>query len=139
MDACFAIRLIWGTVLIMTWIPLKTLIVALLFGVALVSCAQYQSEQGVENLWRDLPEGSFQVGTTTQDEIASLLGPPSQVISHNKKSIFYYLREYRKGGGVLLIVYNNLSQTTSYDRAMFIFDEQGVLLHYSISDATKSQ
>ncbi len=118
---------------------LKTLVAVLIISSTLVGCARYKSEQGVENLWRDLPQETFQIGRTTQDEIASLLGPPSQVISLNKQTIFYYLREYREGGGVLLIVYNYVSETTSYDRAMFIFDEQGTLTHFSISEENDSK
>ena len=56
---------------------LKTLVAVLIISSTLVGCARYKSEQGVENLWRDLPQETFQIGRTTQDEIASLLGPPS--------------------------------------------------------------
>ncbi|UCH72730.1 MAG: hypothetical protein JSU82_10095 [Rhodospirillales bacterium] len=108
------------------------LIVFLCALLTIAGCAAFTSEEGVENRWRDLPEATFRPGVTTQADVAVLLGPPSQIISLASGTAFYYLREERKGSGFILIVYNQGTQTIRYDRAIFFFDESGILTNHAI-------
>ena len=70
---------------------------------------------------------------TRQSEIADLLGPPSQVISVGENMIFYYLLEQNTGQGAFFIIYNQARERTLYDRAIFFFDQEGILTDYAYS------
>jgi len=96
-------------------------------------CAVYKSEKGVDNLWRDESGSRFVRGETTQAEVLEALGPPSQVIALKDEVVFYYLREQEKGGAAVLILYNQVNETVAYDRAIFFFDEEGILKDYALS------
>ncbi len=100
---------------------------------ASTGCARFNTYRGVENLWRaeDLP--TFTSGKTTQTDVMKALGPPSQIISLNKGSVFYYLREHGKGGALILLVYNKVKYDVSYDRSIFFFDDDAVLTDYAYS------
>lgn len=111
-------------------IPLVLLILA----VILPGCATYDRSQGVSNLWRDPSMPAPAKGQTTQSDIMQALGPPSQVIGLRDQTVFYYLRERRKGNGAILLVYNWLTEDVTYDRAIFFFDEKGVLQDYGYSN-----
>jgi len=104
----------------------------------LAGCAAFNTEQGVKNSWRDLPEATFRPGVTTQGEVAELLGPPSQILSLANGTAFYYLREQRRGRGFVLIIYNQGTQEIRYDRAVFFFDRNGVLTNYAIRNDISS-
>jgi outer membrane protein assembly factor BamE (lipoprotein component of BamABCDE complex) len=108
-------------------------IVVVLLLTAVAGCTRTQSERGVEPEWRTVPDSAFAIAKTTQSEVMALLGPPSQVITHNGGKIFYYLHEQTDSRGYVFIVYNTSQTTTSYDRAIFFFDEAGVLEDYSLS------
>ena len=96
-------------------------------------CATYDRSQGVDNTWRDPALPAPVKGQTTQSDIIEVLGPPSQVIGLRDQTVFYYLRERRKGNGAILLVYNWLNENVTYDRAIFFFDNNGVLLDYGYS------
>jgi outer membrane protein assembly factor BamE (lipoprotein component of BamABCDE complex) len=96
-------------------------------------CATYDRSQGVANSWRDPALPAPVKGQTTQSDIIETLGPPSQVIGLRDQTVFYYLRERRKGNGAILLVYNWLNENVTYDRAIFFFDNNGVLLDYGYS------
>jgi len=96
-------------------------------------CAVYKSEKGVDNLWRRKAVPEFVRGEATQSEVLEALGPPSQVIALGDEVVFYYLRELEKGGGMVLILYNQMDETITYDRAIFFFDQEGVLKDYALS------
>ena len=111
---------------------LRSLLLCLFTVLLLAGCAAFSSEEGVENSWRSLSAATFRPGITTQAEVAELLGPPSQIISLASGTAFYYLREERRGKGFILIVYNQGTQTIRYDRAVFFFDQDGILTNHAI-------
>ncbi len=113
----------------------RAAVLSLVCCVALLSagCTRTQSERGVQPLWRELPAGALRNGETTKSDVMGRLGPPSQVITHDNGEIFYYLHERAQTRSTVLIVYNTSETSTSYDRAIFFFDRDGVLLDYSLS------
>lgn len=121
---------------IRTWMLGALVIACVLFA---AGCAKFSTERGVEDHWRSPEVPVFNSGSTTQADILEALGPPSQIISLNSGSVFYYLREKGQGKGLILIVYNQINYSAAYDRAIFFFDDQGVLTEYSYSsDETQS-
>jgi len=100
----------------------------------LQGCVSFSSVDGVDNIWREIPLESFQPGVTTQAEVLDQLGPPSQLINLDSGVVFYYLAEKGSGKGEILIVWNRREEATTYDRAIFFFDDNGVL-----EDAAYSQ
>ena len=102
---------------------LATLVALLL----LAGCAQYDNKRGVEVSWQPEAVNSLVKGESTRNDVLKLLGPPSQVISLEDETVLYYLFEQSKGDGLILIVYNRMRVDTSYDRAIFFFDENDVL------------
>ena len=105
---------------------------AVLFGVALSGCVSRANQAGVENLWHANAD-KFVVEQTTRADVLELLGPPSQIIELENRLIFYYLLEKTHGSASVYIVYNRVVSTTRYERAVFFFDDQGVLEEFSIS------
>ena len=99
----------------------------------LAGCASFGAEDGVENLWREVPADEFKNGITTQADVLNRLGPPSQLISLSERTVFYYLAEQTTGKGKLFIVWNQVSARTLYDRAIFFFDADGVLEEFAYS------
>jgi hypothetical protein len=100
---------------------------------AVGGCASWKGQQGVINKWRDESVPPFEKGLTTQSNVVKLLGPPSQVIGLNDGVVFYYMLEKTIGKGLFLIIYNTRDITVRYDRAIFFFDENGVLTDYGYS------
>ena len=101
--------------------------------ISFVACANYTTQQGVQNKWRDESLPQVQIGKTTQAEVAKQFGPPSQVIALNDQVIFYYLLEQKIGKGAFFIIYNWLDNKTTYDRAIFFFNKKGILIDYAYS------
>jgi len=99
----------------------------------LAGCISERSESGVLNTWRDAALPAFEVGKATQADVARTLGPPSQLINLGNRVVFYYLRERSRSKGFILIVYNENNVRVSYDRAIYFFDESGVLEDYALS------
>lgn len=106
----------------------------LVLSAALPGCATYDRSQGVANIWRDPSVPAPIKGQTTQSDIIKTLGPPSQVIGLRDQTVFYYLKEHRKGNGAVLLVYNWVKEDVIYDRAIYFFDQNGVLLDYGYSN-----
>lgn len=96
-------------------------------------CTTFRSEKGVVNKWRDPSLAAFEPGRTTASDVLKVLGPPSQLIALNNETIYYYLYEKRKGRGLILLLYNSIKETIAYDRAIFRFDAESVLLDYGYS------
>ena len=96
-------------------------------------CANFGSVDGVENLWREVPVDSFQEGQTTQADVLELLGPPSQLIALNDRTVFYYLTEKTSGKGYIFIFWNQVDAKSEYDRAIFFFDNDGILEEFAYS------
>jgi hypothetical protein len=99
---------------------------------AATGCAQISKKTGVENRWRE-QNIVFQEGVTTQQEVLTQLGPPSQIIALPDKTVFYYLFEETKGRLLFLILYNQANTNITYDRAIFFFNNNGILETYSSS------
>jgi hypothetical protein len=99
---------------------------------AATGCAQISKKAGVENRWRE-QNIIFQEGVTTQQEVLTQLGPPSQIIALPAKTVFYYLFEETKGRLLFLVLYNQANTRITYDRAIFFFNTDGVLETYAFS------
>ena len=114
---------------------LRTLVIgALAFSLALVTgCVNETTSQGVKNLWRDPAAPKFERGTTTENDVLSALGPPSQVISLGDQTVFYYLLEQTHALTAVLILYNQTDTNVNYDRAIFFFDAKGKLTEFATS------
>jgi len=96
-------------------------------------CASYGAVDGVDNLWREIPVDQFQSGVTTQVDVLELLGPPSQLIRLQDEVVFYYLTNKSSGKGKIFIVWNEVSAESTYDRAIFFFNSDGVLQNSAYS------
>lgn len=118
---------------------LAKVLVPLGLGVWLTSCAFYRNETGVANRWRDADAPAFTPGETTRAEVIAALGPPSQLISLNEGVVLYYLNEHGEGDGYVFIIVNFLSQRTVFDRAIFFFDQDGVLTDYALSEEVNAR
>jgi len=112
----------------------RALTAAALLTLTLAGCASFERNQGVTNSWRDAAFPTPEVGKTTKAEVLDLLGPPSQIIGLRDQTVFYYLKEQRKGKGAILILFNWIQEDTTYDRAIFFFDQNGVLKDYAFSN-----
>ena len=96
-------------------------------------CATFSTEKGVESLWRSPETPVFVKGVTTESDVLAALGPPSQIISVNEGIAYYYLREEGRGSARIFIIYNSVNVKTTYDRAIFFFDAEGVLTDQAYS------
>jgi hypothetical protein len=112
---------------------LMGLLMLLLVCVFVSGCSQFSTERGVENIWRSAEMPVFVKGTTTQADVLKALGPPSQIISLNNGSAFYYLQEQGEGAALILLLYNEVQYQISYDRAVFFFDNEGILSEHAYS------
>jgi outer membrane protein assembly factor BamE (lipoprotein component of BamABCDE complex) len=117
--------------------PVRTskLILATLIAVVLGStgCVSKTATQGVQNRWRGTEAPKFQPGSTTQQDVLTRLGPPSQLIQVGERTVFYYLRERMQERGAILLVYNRTVEDVTYDRAIFFFDDRGLLTESALS------
>ena len=55
------------------------------------------------------------------------------VIDQDDGIIFYYMRERAQGTGLFLVLFNTTSLEIDYDRAIFFFDDKGMLVEYAYS------
>jgi outer membrane protein assembly factor BamE (lipoprotein component of BamABCDE complex) len=106
----------------------------LLLSLLATGCISKSSTQGVENLWLAEPAPVFERGKTTEHDVLTALGPPSQVINAGNRTVFYYLLESKKSRGAILIIYNQTVERIVYDRAIFFFDAQGRLADFATSN-----
>ncbi|KPK53020.1 MAG: hypothetical protein AMS22_08065 [Thiotrichales bacterium SG8_50] len=109
--------------------------VFLLAGLIILSsgCASWESDKGVETLWRQTAQENWQAGKTSDKDVIEALGPPSQIITLGDQSVYYYLHEKNRGKGYIFILWNQTKQVVEYDRAVFFFDKKGALLKYAYS------
>jgi outer membrane protein assembly factor BamE (lipoprotein component of BamABCDE complex) len=108
-----------------------TLLLSLLSG-----CVHYSRDSGVENLWRQ-PQ-AFTSRVTTSQQVLTALGPPSQVLSVGKQTVYYYLKEQVTRQGLVLLIYNETTEVSIFDRAIFFFNEQGILVDFSYSQLPRN-
>ena len=115
----------------------KALFAGPLLLLALLSaCISSTAERGVPVTWKTLPE--FEAGISTRRDVLDRLGPPSQILTTQEGSAFYYLLERTEAKGLILLVYNTRTEMTDYDRAVFFFDEEGLLVEWSTSEPQES-
>jgi hypothetical protein len=119
-------------------IPFAIRAMAILFSVVVLTlipfgCTSMRGERGVTNKWRDTDLEPWEPGKTTEGDVTTILGPPSQIIDLGGETIFYYLREQTRSDGLVLIVWNQRNERTIYDRAIFFFDPDNILTKYSYS------
>jgi hypothetical protein len=110
----------------------------LLLGLVIVlggGCTRVHTEKGIDPRWHALDPDTFVTGVSTKSDVMALLGPPSQIISHQQGVIFYYLHEEAFGTGAIFILYNHGELNTRYDRAIFFFDAAGVLQDFALTPA----
>ena len=101
-----------------------------------VGCVSKRSEMGVHNEWRNPAAPVIEKGRSTEMDVMRALGPPSQVIGLQDRTIFYYLREQSDTKSAILLIYNQTRQEITYDRAIFFFDKNSVLTDFSYSPET---
>ncbi|HEY2588889.1 MAG TPA: outer membrane protein assembly factor BamE [Tepidisphaeraceae bacterium] len=101
---------------------------------ALAGCISETTSQGVANLWRGESPPVFRQGTSTQQDVLTALGPPSQVISLGNQTVFYYLLQQTRSQSAVLIVYNQIQTNIVYDRVIFFFDAKGRLTDFATSN-----
>ncbi len=99
----------------------------------LTGCASWETDKGVETIWRQADQQQWQEGSTSEEDVINALGPPSQIIAMDDQTVFYYMHEKNKGKAYVFILWNRTTQTVEYDRAVFFFDKQGILLKYAYS------
>ena len=109
------------------------LLLSTLLGCLAAGCISSSAERGVPVTWTSVDD--LEVGTTTRSDVLDRLGPPSQILTSQRGSAFYYLLERTDISGLILLVYNTRTERTDYDRAVFFFDEAGVLQDWSTSEA----
>jgi hypothetical protein len=102
------------------------------------ACSRTDNITGVENSWRN-PGFATTVGVTTEADVLEALGPPSQIIDLGDQTVYYYIRESFRSDRLLLILYNQTERRTVYDRAVFFFDEAGVLRKLAFSETELPQ
>jgi outer membrane protein assembly factor BamE (lipoprotein component of BamABCDE complex) len=105
---------------------------------AATGCAEISKKAGVENRWRD-QNIVLREGVTTQQQVLTQLGPPSQIIALPAKTVFYYLFEETKGRLLFLLLYNQANTDITYDRAIFFFNKDGILETYAFSKKEHNQ
>ncbi len=66
---------------------------------------------------------------TTADQVAELLGAPSEVVQLGHRSAWRYDHTVRKEAGLFLIVVSLYNRDTHTDRAWLFFDAGDVLTH----------
>lgn len=99
----------------------------------LSACASWNEDAGVENHWRSPDTPEWQAGKNTNQEVMERLGPPSQIIDLGDQVVYYYMKENVQGAGYYFLVYNTSESSTKYDRAIFFFDREGLLIRHSYS------
>jgi hypothetical protein len=109
----------------LTWSTLCVVLVT-------TGCATISKKTGVENRWR-APDIVLHEGMTTQQDVLTQLGPPSQIIALPAKTVFYYVFEETKGRLLFLVLYNQADTKVTYDRAVFFFTQDGILETYAFS------
>jgi hypothetical protein len=114
--------------------PVNCLLLQILLATTLSACANWHEDAGVENYWRADDAPQWEPGRTTSDDVMGFLGPPSQIVDLQNQLVFYYMKESVSGQGYYFLFYNTSESRTRYDRAIFFFNRDGVLLRYAYSN-----
>ncbi len=97
-------------------------------------CIRNSSRRGIEPVWMELDPASFVVGTTTRADVLARVGVPSQVLALEDGTALYYLLERSRADGLILLLYNQRVESSYFDRAIFFFDDAGVLTEFAVSE-----
>lgn len=96
-------------------------------------CSIAHRHDGTPNEWRGDLAARIEVGTTSQQDVIGLFGPPTGIIELHEKTVFAYVLRYDYTTGLTLVVFNYYDTDIHYDRAVFFFDADEVLETYSFS------
>ncbi len=96
-------------------------------------CSIAHRHDGTTNDWRSELGAGIAPGLTTQDDIMERFGPPPGIIELHDKTVFAYVLRYDYTTGLTLVVFNYYDTDVHYDRAVFFFDQEGVLESYAFS------
>ena len=117
-------------------VSIRCIVLAVTLGLS--GCANWKEDGGVANHWRADTVPQWVEGETREQDVMAALGPPSQIVNLNDRIVYYYLHENVEGSGYYFLVYNQSHQVTRYDRAIFFFDSEGVLLKFAYSQEALS-
>lgn len=100
--------------------------------VVLLGCTMGSRDVGASQQWSF---EKIQINTTTEKQVLELFGPPSliDIKSMKDRTIYYYWVEKLKNRSLYLLFYNYWRIDIQYDRAMFIFNKNGILEYYGVS------
>ncbi len=98
----------------------------------LLACTIGSREVGTSKQWSF---DKIQLNITTEKQVLESFGPPSliDIKSMKERTIYYYWVEKLKNKSLYLFVYNYWNVDIKYDRAMFIFNKDGILEYYGVS------
>ena len=88
----------------------------------------------MEARWHQLADDQLQPGITTRQQVLAALGPPSQIVNMQHETALYYMLEHNRAKGVTLILYNHRRERSTFDRAVFFFDLDGVLTEFALTE-----
>ncbi len=113
---------------------MRTLATTLLLALG-TGCISGSAERGVPVARSSTDDDS--VGTTTRGDALQRLGPPWQVLTSKDGSAFDYRLERTEASGLILLLYNARTETIDYDRAVFCFDQDGLLVERAAGATTE--
>ena len=102
----------------------------LALAVVAAGCSASSRRAGIPNRWR---QTQFQNGTTTVDQVLSMLGPPSQIVDLDRGVAYYYVLEETNTTAFGFLIAKFSSVDVAFDRAVFFFDERDLLVRHSLS------
>lgn len=108
-------------------------LIALAAALALLAgCSIANRRAGIPNRWHE-NRAAFKTGSTTEQDVLDLLGPPSHLMEIHERTVFYYLLEKDHTEGLFLIFFNYTDTDARFDRAVFIFDQARILEEFALS------
>ncbi len=75
----------------------------------------------------------LQPNHSSAQDVADLLGAPTQVVELGNKSAWLYEAQKARQAGILIFVFGTFGQDNQYDRCWVFFDENGLLTHVALS------
>jgi len=110
----------------------KINLVLFLLPLFFMGCTMGNREVGTSKQWSF---DKIQLKTTTEKQLLEVFGPPSliDIKSMKDRTVYYYWVERLKNKSLYLFVYNYWNVDIKYDRAMFVFNKEGILEYYGVS------
>jgi len=72
---------------------------------------------------------ALQPGLTTQSQVASRFGAPTEIVQLGYRSAYMYEYKVSKSAGIFLLIFTASNEDNRTDRMWVFFDEAGVLTH----------